>query len=277
MRLPNLVTLGTALLTAVAAATAVASPLQGAGVAPTELTADEIVERNIAARGGLEAWRTVETMVCVGHLQKATGPAPLMSFVMEQKRPNKTRLEVTSMGHRSLRVFDGTRGWKLHPGRDGKPQAESFSNQELAFARDAPGLEGVLMDHQAKGVVVALDGLEMIDGRKTYRLRLQPQSGEIQKVWIDAQSFLEARYDRMAHDAVGAGRMISLYYGDYRNVDGRQIPHLLEIGAGSAKAADRMTIERLTLNAPLSDRLFALSRSAVPANAMAQSASGLGR
>ena len=34
-------------------------------------TADEVIRRNVAARGGLEAWRRVDTLVWLGHLERA--------------------------------------------------------------------------------------------------------------------------------------------------------------------------------------------------------------
>ena len=46
-----------------------------AGQAPApKLSADEIVEKNAAARGGLDAWRQVRTMVWVGHIESAHAP-----------------------------------------------------------------------------------------------------------------------------------------------------------------------------------------------------------
>src|ERR1700676_1178480 len=87
-----------------------------------ELSAAKIVEKNVAARGGLDAWRKIETMVWSGHMQSAHGQIPSMLFVMQQKRPNKTRLEINALGQKTVRIFDGVRGWKVKPNRDGGPE-----------------------------------------------------------------------------------------------------------------------------------------------------------
>ena len=63
-----------------------------------EPSAAEIVERNVAARGGLDAWRKVQTMVWIGHIESAHAPVPIMQFKLEQKRPNKTRLQIHARG-----------------------------------------------------------------------------------------------------------------------------------------------------------------------------------
>jgi hypothetical protein len=88
--------------------------------APT-LTAAQIVERNVAARGGLEEWRRIEAMAWVGRVEGGS-PAP-MPFVVELKRPNLTRFEITAMGRRFVRVFDGTRGCGCGPAPTARPRS----------------------------------------------------------------------------------------------------------------------------------------------------------
>src|SRR5215831_15734474 len=143
------------------------STLANAG-AP-ELTAAQIVEKNAAARGGLEAWRRIQTMVWVGHVESADAPASRRSFILEQKRPNKTRFEITA-----------------------------DTTDELAFANAAQVIDGPLMDYAAKGVVVTLDGVDEVEGRKAYRLNVRLPSGLRQVVWIDAGTFLDIKYDRVS-------------------------------------------------------------------------------
>jgi hypothetical protein len=106
-----------------------------------KLSAGEIADKNVSARGGLQAWRAVQTMswegmMGVGGNQRATLPPavpggrrgqqamPLPSrpaeevqlpFVMELKRPRKMRMELQFNGQTAIQVFDGANGWKLRP------------------------------------------------------------------------------------------------------------------------------------------------------------------
>src|SRR3979490_1819245 len=60
----------------------------GAQPAPApELTAEQIVEKNVAARGGLEGWRKIQTMIWLGHMERAGGPMASLPFQCQQKRP----------------------------------------------------------------------------------------------------------------------------------------------------------------------------------------------
>lgn len=223
------------------------------------LSAEQILERNAAARGGAGAWRNVQTMIWTGHIESARVPVAGMRFVLDQKRPNKTRFEMDAMTVRTLRVFDGQEGWTLHPARDGREALQRFTSEELKFAQAGQGIDGPLIDHVAKGNVVSLDGMDDIDGRKTYRLQVRLLGGERDRVWVDAKTFLEVRYDRVTDGAVRPlpGRVVSLHYRDYRTFDGLKIPCIIETVSANGDSYERMVIEQVVLNSPLEDSLFA--------------------
>jgi hypothetical protein len=232
----------------------------GGGRAPApQLSSDEIVEKNAAARGGLDAWRQVRTMVWAGHLQSAHAPMPSMQFVLQLERPNKTRFEINAMGEKTVRVFDGTHGWRANAGHDGRPQVRPYAIEEIRYAQGAQGIDGPLIDHAAKGIEVTLEGLDEIEGRKAYRLQLRLASGETDRLWIDATSFLDIRYDRTPPGAAGgAARVVSTRYRDYKTFEGLQIPSVIETGAsaGPGSAPDRMVIETVVVNPSLDKRTF---------------------
>jgi hypothetical protein len=221
------------------------------------MTAAQIVDKTVEARGGLDAWRKIETIIWVGHLESARSAVPSLPFRLEEKKPDKSRFEINEPSQRSLRVFDGMNGWKMRNGQDGRPDIKRFTPQEVRFAREASGLEGPLIDFRAKGSSVEVEGTEQLDGRKTYRIGVELASGERLKVWIDAETFLEARYDRTAYSPNGALGTVSIRYRDYKQVEGLALPSLLEISGAAGGKPDRMVIERVALNAKIDDREFA--------------------
>jgi hypothetical protein len=225
-------------------------------VAP-ELTAAQIVEKNVAARGGLEAWRKIQSMVWVGHIERPNTDAPSLPYVLEQKRPNKTRFEIKARNQTWVRIYDGARGWKLRPARNGMPEVVPYTTVELLSAQNGQGIDGPLMDHQAKGIAVTLEGVDDVEGNKAYRLNVKFPSGASNHVWIDAQTFLEVKYDRQSRNATGQTGTVSVYYRDYRSMEGLQIPFTIESGAGTGKLADKMMIDKILLNPPLEDQMFA--------------------
>ena len=233
------------------------SAAAGAGERPPTPSVAEIVAKNAEARGGVDAWRKIETMIWVGRIESARAPTEAMPFMLEMKRPRKTRFEIRAPTQQAVRAFDGQEGWKARPGQNGVPDVQPFTPEELSFAKDGEGLDGLLIDCEAKGIQVALDGTDSIDGAKTYRLRVVLPSGAVRRVWVDAHSFLELRQDREVRSAAGTVRTVHVYYRNYATVGGVQMPMTIETGSEGAKGADKMVIERVAMNEPLDDRRFA--------------------
>jgi hypothetical protein len=225
------------------------------GAAP-ELSLAQILERNAAARGGLDAWRKVQTMMWTGHVERSGGGSQL-PFMYQQKRPNLTHFEIVADRQRSVRVFDGRQGWKARSDGNGPPALQPYGDDEVRAARDALVIDGPVLDARSKGVEVALDGLEEVEGRPAYRLSARLPSGTTQRVWIDAQSFLELKWDRPVRDAAGRPTTVAVYLRDYQIFEGLQMPFMIETGApGGGPGGDRLVIERITVNPNLPDGLF---------------------
>jgi len=243
----------------IAFAALVAGAANAAASAPAALepTAADIVDRNIAARGGIDAWRKVDTMVWIGHIESASVPAPKLPFVLEMKRPNKTRFEIGSRNQEALRVFDGNHGWKVHPAHGRLPQVLPYTDDELSYAREGTGIDGPLMDYRAKGIAVTLDGIDQVEGRKAYRLNVTLPSGDSHHVWIDADTYLDVKYDRRSRNAFGMEGTMFVVNRNYQTIEGLRLPLTIESGGDAAKVPDRMVIERILVNAPLEARQFA--------------------
>jgi outer membrane lipoprotein-sorting protein len=246
---------------AIAAFTAVA----GDTVPEATLTAARIVEKNLAARGGLEAWQNVRSMAWIGHVQRASAPEPTLPFLLELKRPNMTRFEITSLNQKSVRVYDGKMGWKMRPGSNGRQEVDAYSADELRYAREAQVIDGPLMDFANKGYAISLDNEEEVEGRKTYRLSIKMPSGVNQHVWVDAETFLELKYDRVSKSPVGVWSSVPVFLRNYQNFEGLQIPTTIETRSSIIQSdkvpSDKMVIEKIALNPPLDDEVFAKPRS----------------
>lgn len=265
----------------------------GMAWAAPRLSADEIVDRNIAARGGLQAWRNVHSMSVSGKMDagkvrpfngnsvtevrrgrphirnmrvevrhgKANPPPAVeegktvqLPYTMELKRPRKMRLELQFDGKTALQVYDGSNGWKLRPYL-GKNEAEPFTAEEMHLAAQQQELDGFLIDHAAKGTKVELEGQEQVEGRDTYKLKLTLKSGEERRFWIDAETFLEARMDGTRR-MDGKPRTMMTYFRDYKSVDGLMMPHVLETRVDGVRDAERIIVERVALNPMLDDARF---------------------
>jgi len=267
--------------------------LFAAGDTPTgaNLSAAAIVDKNVAARGGLQAWRAVQTMSMEGKLgaggnRRATLPVPpqqgqmpnltgmpqrpadeaQLPFVMELKRPRKMRVELAFKGETAIQVFDGANGWKLRPFLN-RRVVEPYTAEEMKSASMQADLDGPLVDYAAKGTKIELDGVEMVEDRDTYKLKLTMNNGQSIHVWIDAQSFLEAKIEGQPRRMDGEYRPVEVYYHDYRPVNGLLIPYVLEtrvlpltqkaLGLRNTPVPpEKIVIEKVAVNPKLDESLF---------------------
>ncbi|RQH05470.1 hypothetical protein [Paraburkholderia dinghuensis] len=221
------------------------------------MTAAQIVAKNVDARGGAEAWRKVQTMVWKGHVDSPNSPAPGMPFSLTLARPDKTRFEVTAMNQIIIHAFNGQVGWKARPSSGGAPDVREYSPQEVRFARDEQVIDGPLIDHERKGIAVALEGMDQVDGHDAWRLSLKLPSGAIHHVWIDAHSYLDVKYTREGQGLGGKPATTEVVFRDFREVDGVRMPFVIESGPAGGERRDRLVIDTIALNVPLDALVFA--------------------
>jgi outer membrane lipoprotein-sorting protein len=255
------------------------APAIGANTASTAagLSAAEIVDKNVAARGGLQAWRSLQTLSMTGKMDaggnaRPTLPVPgvkpaagvparpkaqvQLPFVMQLKRPRKVRVELQFQGQTAVQVYDGTHGWKVRPFLN-RHEVEPYSAEEMKAAGMQADLDGPLVDYAAKGTRVELEGNEKVEDRDTYRLKLTMKDGDVQHVWVDKVTFLETKIEGVPRRLDGKYHPVATYFRDYRSVDGLKVPYVLETVVQGVPQKEKIEIEKVAVNPKLEDSLFA--------------------
>lgn len=223
---------------------------------PQAITVDQIIEKNIAARGGLKAWRDIQTMTMTGKMDAGTRKDVQLPFVMKLKRPRMSRIEIEFAGKTALQVYDGTNGWKLRPFL-GRLQVEPYTQAELEGAAGEEQLDGYLIDHEAKGIKVELAGTESVEGHNAYKLRLTSKNGRVRYLWVDAQSFLEDKIEGTPRRLDGKMHKVEIYYRNYSSIGGLMIPFVLDTVVENVTPSHKISIETVVLNPKLEDSAFA--------------------
>jgi outer membrane lipoprotein-sorting protein len=258
----------------------------GAGAAPAKLSAEEIVARHIAARGGLAAWHAVQTMSWTGkmdagsgdsvarskqfiaaraarHSKKPVEPGPgvdadkqvQLPFVVDMQRPGLSRVEIVFAGKTAVQVYDGKNGWKLRPYLN-RNDVEPFTAEELKASAGKWDIDGPLIDHAANGTKVEVEGVDRVDGHDAYRLKLTARNGGVQHIWIDAQSFLDVKVEGTPRSMDGKMHTVWVFQRDFRSEQGVKIPHMMETAVDGYPNTHKMVIEKVAVNPKFADTLF---------------------
>jgi len=219
------------------------------------LTADEVVQKNIEARGGLEKLRALRSLRLTGKVLFGSEDSPIEArYAQLIARPGLYREETTLQGLTAVDAWDGKEGWKLSPfgGRRDPFRASADDSKELAQSAD---LDGPLVDWKEKGNRIELLGTEDVDGTEAIKLRVLRKDGDVVTYFLDEDSFLAIRelHQRMIR---GSERIVEVDVGSYSDVAGVLVPFSLEAGRLGAPKTTRVTIERAEANVPVDEAMF---------------------
>jgi outer membrane lipoprotein-sorting protein len=224
-------------------------------------TVDEIIAKNVQARGGMDKIKSVKTLRSSGTMSMGGGmEAP---GAMTQKRPDMARLEFTVQGLTAVQAYDGKDAWQIMPFM-GKKDPELMSADDRKDIVENADIDGPLVDYKTKGNKVELLGKEKVEGTDAYKLKVTLKNGDVINDYIDADSFLEIKQEskRMIR---GSEQEIESSLGDYKEVNGLMYPFAMENGIKGGTEKEKLTISKIEINVPVDDSIFKMPPPAPPA------------
>lgn len=215
-------------------------------------TVDEILAKNIQARGGLEKLKASKTIRFTGKM--TAGPGMEIPVILEQKRPNSIRMEFTLQGLTGVQAFDGQAGWMIMPFQ-GKKDPEAMGEDDRKELQEQADFDGPLVNYKEKGNKVELVGKEPVEGTDAYKLKVTLKNGDVRYLFLDADSYLEIKHESK-RIIRGTERESETSIGDYKEVEGLMIPFSFESGAKGSPQKQKITIEKVEINPPIDDLRF---------------------
>ena len=117
--------------------------------APTP-TVDELVAKNLQAKGGAAALDAIKTIRFEGRHARSTKARSSSNYTQTKKRPGKVRTDAALQGMTLVQAYDGTRGWKISPFRGRKDPEKMSADDAKSLIEDAE-IDGPLVDWKAEG------------------------------------------------------------------------------------------------------------------------------
>jgi outer membrane lipoprotein-sorting protein len=221
-------------------------------------TVDEIIQKNLEAKGGEEAWMAVETARITGTMRMGGSAAGAIEapFTIEFGRPDKVRVEFTMQGMTAVQAYDGTVGWSIMPFM-GKTEPEVMAEDQLKQIKDQAELEGPLVNYKAKGHTVELLGEEEVDGTQAYKLKVTKANGDVDFLYLDKEYFVEFK-SVSKREVQGTEVEIATVIGDYKEVGDLVLAHSMEIAYGGGPANQVLTITDVEFGVEIPDERFAM-------------------
>ena len=223
-------------------------------------TAEELVAKNLQARGGLEKIGAIRTLRATGKLQQGSFVARVGEVA---EAPNLLRQTFTVQGMTQITAYDGSRGWQVSP-FGGRKDAELLGEDDVRGLRERADFYGPLVDYQSKDNRIEYLGHDTVDGDDAYRLKVTLANGDILYYYLDPDTYLEIRIERLQFIR-GSVRENFTNLGSYKPVAGVYFPFSLETGSPqSPNDSSKITYDSIEANVPVNAAEFQMPATAVP-------------
>ena len=217
-------------------------------------TADELVAKNIEAKGGATALNNLQTLRSTGKLLVPVQGRIELAYLQTKKRPDEVRNEVSLQGLTQIAAYDGKQGWRVSP-FSGRKDPERMATDDVKALIEDSEIDGALVDWKTKGSTVEYLGTEDVEGTAAHKLKVVRKNGDVSFVYLDPDHFLEIRVltQRTRH---GAHEEVETDLGDYEKAGGVFVPTSIESGQKGAPDKQRIIIDKVEANAPVDDSVF---------------------
>lgn len=220
-------------------------------------TADEVIEKSLAALGGRAAHEKIKTRTMSGTIALTTPAGDIPGTIeIANALPNKVRTvikaDLTAFGAGPLEIdqrFDGKTGYMLNTLQG---NAEMTGNQ-LDNMRNS-GFPHAFVTYKALGMKATLQPKEKVGDREAYVILFEPATGSAIRQFIDAQTMLPFRFV-MKVNAPQVGEFEQTTdVSDYREVDGIKLP--FKLASSSSVQSYTVELTKVEHNAPIDEKLF---------------------
>jgi len=219
-------------------------------------TVDELIAKNLAARGGEERLQSIDTRRVTGTITIGEREAKLLVLA---KRPNLMLQEMRDGEQRFLTAYDGQHAWALNPMLGETPQRVEGPPAEAL--RDQAQFDGPLVGAHRRGEKIDVAGQEIVEGAQTWKLSVHSGDRTI-NVFLDAATGLERKVSATIAGEAG-DVLVESVFSDYETVDGAMLPRRVETRVGGELQAT-VRLESVEFNAPLEDADFQMPEGPSP-------------
>lgn len=215
---------------------------------------DALIEKNIAAKGGKEAWNDLQSLRLSGQME--LGKGVVVPYVIEQKRAEKMCLEYEFDNQTAIQCVNGVNGWQLLPFR-GQKIAQAMSAEAAAQMADTASIDGLLFNSYRRGLKVELLGSELIAGRMANKLKVTMPAGTVRWLYLDEETGLEVKLES-TRILRGKERLVETVYRNWKEQGGLLFPSRQETRTQGDIETQFITVETIVSNPVIDDERFNL-------------------
>lgn len=216
-----------------------------AAITVTAQTADEIVNKHIAALGGAEKLASLKTVKMEGNMSTQGID---VAITLTKKHMAGLRMDMEIMGTSNYQMATPTQGWVFMPVMQ-QTEPQAMDAEQIKSVQSQLDIQGALFNYKEKGFTIEALGTEKVDGKDVYKLKVIKEGKDV-FYFIDAASnFIVKTSSKIS--AQGQEMDVETTFADYKqNADGYWFSYTNTTTQGT------ITFDKITSNLPVDDKLF---------------------
>lgn len=218
-------------------------------------TADEIIQGFTTKIGGLENFNKVKTARITANFNTQGLDLP-MTIQIINNRASRTDLDAD--GKTVTWVYKDGKAWTVNPFA-GINSPKELTGQEFSDFKAQSTLASALIDHKARGHQVELQGQEVVEGIKTWKIKFtNKEDGKIIYCFINTTDSLLIK---TVADREMQGQTVSteVWYSDLKEFGGLKF-FMTKTSKIDGEIFQTTTFSNVELNVPLDEKIFEMPK-----------------
>jgi hypothetical protein len=208
---------------------------------------DEIVTKHIAAIGGAENWKKVNSMIMEGSMNVMGRE---VGVKITQVNLKGSRQDISVAGMSGFQFTTPETGWMFMPFQ-GQAKPEPMPADLVKEGLDDLDLQGNLIDYKTKGHTVEYLGTEDVEGTECLKLKVTRKTSGEQTLFLDPASYFIVR-TVTKQKAMGQEMEMKVDMTDYKEINGVKVPFSVTQPFGT------VVFSSIKINEPVDEKLFAV-------------------
>ncbi len=209
---------------------------------PEGVTANTVLNDYLEAIGGRSKLNEVESVIIV---MEAVVQGVTIESVLYHSAPNKFSTSVKMLGNIVQQsIYDSEKGITVNMGEATEMDADRLADMKI---------DGRLFPeryYEKLGVKASLEGIELVNGKKAYRIDIEYPSGSKKTVYFDKESKLKVRELEFQNEMT-----LTKDIADYKEVNGILFPHNNTV-TGMMPVPLVLKTSDIQINTDISEELF---------------------
>jgi len=205
---------------------------------------DELIEKNIIARGGYAGLKAITSISMSGNMAQRGQEFPLTLII---KRPALIYAKISFPNSPQIFGHDGKTTWYYNESET--PEPLIIKPEQALILTRYEDFGALFLDHKKKDQKFQYTGTEDIEGKKAYKLKTTFKPGITRFVFLDVVSLLNIKESFIPDKQKEL--KLDVCYQDFRQVDGILLPYVHEISQ-----TEQFMIEKIETNLDIDDSIF---------------------